>query len=59
MDISSALSPEMMSAEEQLSAVYAEKERLAAALGVSDADEIIEMVRSLEEQLCVLYAEMA
>jgi hypothetical protein len=45
--------------DEQLSTLYAEKELLLNALGVSDAEDIITMVRSLEEQLSALYAELA
>jgi photoactive yellow protein len=40
---------------QQLEALYAERERLQQALGVSSADEIIEMVESLNTQLDELY----
>jgi hypothetical protein len=43
--------------DEQLSALYAEKELLEKELGVSSAEDIIVMIRSLEEQLKALYAE--
>ncbi len=42
--------------EAQLLSLYAERERLAQALGTADADQIIAMVRSLEEQLFDLYS---
>jgi hypothetical protein len=45
--------------DEQLTAMYAEKEQLENALGISSADDIIQMVKSLEEQLNALYAEAA
>ena len=45
--------------DEQLTAMYAEKEQLENALGVSSADDIILMVKSLEEQLNALYADAA
>ncbi len=45
--------------DEQLTAMYAEKEQLENALGISSADDIILMVRSLEEQLNALYADAA
>ncbi len=41
----------------QLTALYEEKERLQRELGVSSADLIIAMVRSMEEQLVALYEE--
>ena len=41
----------------QLHSLYKEKEELQEALGVSDARDVILMVRNLEEQLCALYAE--
>ena len=47
----------MESMEAQLGALYAERELLQRELGVSDADDIIAMVRSLEEQLADLYRE--
>ncbi len=40
---------------QQLEALYAERERLQQALGVSSADEIIEMVESLNTQIDELY----
>jgi photoactive yellow protein len=40
---------------QQLEALYAERERLQQALGVSSADEIIELVESLNTQLDELY----
>ncbi len=43
--------------DEQLSALYAEKELLEKEIGVSSAEDVIAMIRSLEEQLNVLYAE--
>lgn len=43
--------------EPQLVALYAEREALHAALGVSDADDVIALVRSLEAQLADLYNE--
>jgi hypothetical protein len=45
--------------ESQLRSLYAERERLHQALGTADADKIIAMVRSLEEQLLDLYREKA
>ncbi|MDX2017910.1 MAG: hypothetical protein SFY95_09785 [Planctomycetota bacterium] len=42
--------------EEQLVALYAEREMLASELGVADADEIIDMVRNLEAQLHSFYS---
>jgi len=44
------------SLEAQLASLYADKQTLQDALGISAADEIIAMVRSLEEQLVDLYA---
>jgi len=41
----------------QLTALYAEKELLQRELGVSSAELIIAMIRSMEEQLVSLYAE--
>ena len=41
----------------QLESLYAEKDRLNEELGVSDPDEVIEMVRSLQEQVESLYEE--
>jgi len=45
--------------ESQLRSLYAERERLHQALGTADAELIIELVRSLEEQLLDLYREKA
>lgn len=45
----------MESMEEQLLALYDERERMAEQLGVVDADGAIEMVRSLESQLRSFY----
>ena len=45
--------------ESQLRSLYAERERLHQALGTADAEQIIAMVRSLEEQLLDLYREKA
>lgn len=42
---------------QQLEALYAERERLQQALGVSSATEIIEMVESLNTQLDELYEQ--
>lgn len=41
--------------EEQLQALYAEREVLADELGVMDAEDVIGMVRNLEAQLADLY----
>ena len=41
----------------QLNSLYKEKEELEKALGVSDARDVILMVRNLEAQLCALYEE--
>ena len=43
--------------DEQLTALYAEKELLEKEVGVSNAEDLISMIRSLEEQLSSLYAE--
>lgn len=43
--------------EAQLSALYAERETLHNALGVSNADDVVRLVRSLEAQLNDLYNE--
>ncbi len=53
------MNPEQTIAElnSQLHSLYKEKEELQDALGVSDARDIILMVRNLEEQLCALYKE--
>ncbi|MCU0427065.1 MAG: hypothetical protein MUF71_15715 [Candidatus Kapabacteria bacterium] len=45
--------------DEQLQDLYREKELLETSLGISDAEDIIAMVRSLEEQLSALYADIA
>jgi hypothetical protein len=42
---------------DQLESLYEEKDRLNEELGVSDPEEIINMVHSLQEQLESLYAE--
>jgi hypothetical protein len=39
------------SMEEQLRELYAQRQSLVDALGTAEADEIVRMVRSLEEQL--------
>ena len=41
----------------QLEALYSERERLHAELGISDADSIVTMVRSLTAQLNALYQQ--
>jgi|GEM_PF-2400143 len=43
--------------EAQLSSLYAERQELIAELGVSDASDLISMVRNLEAQLHSLYVE--
>ena len=43
--------------EAQLIALYADREQLENELGVSDAGELIAMVRSLEAQLNDLYQD--
>ncbi|MCO4771931.1 MAG: hypothetical protein KDA24_18010 [Deltaproteobacteria bacterium] len=43
--------------EAQLVALYEEKELLEQELGISSADLLIAMVRSMEEQLIALYTE--
>jgi len=40
----------------QLEALYAERQQLITALGVADAQGVIEMVHNLEAQLADLYA---
>lgn len=45
--------------EMQLQSLYQERERLFEALGTADAGVIIDMIKSLEAQLCELYAERA
>lgn len=59
MDTTSAAPAEVMTAqmEAQLSALYAEREALHEALGVSTAADVIQLVRSLETQLNDLYKE--
>ena len=42
----------------QIESLYDERRRLYQALGTSDVDEIIAMVRSLEQQLVALYAQI-
>ena len=49
--------PEPGGLEAQLQVLYAEREKLAQELGVSDAESLITMVRSMEHQLCALYQE--
>lgn len=51
------MSNEIESMEEQLLALYREKELLQEKLGVSDAQEIIDMIESMNEQLMALYEE--
>ena len=53
----SAMDPAAGDMEAQLHSLYAEKEQLERELGVSSADLIIAMVRSMEEQLIALYSE--
>lgn len=43
--------------EEQLSDLYAEKERLFAKTGTSSIDEVLQMIVGMEEQLNSMYAE--
>lgn len=43
---------------EQLGALYEEKELLERSLGTSIPEEIIAMVQSMSEQLSALYAEI-
>jgi hypothetical protein len=43
------------SLEQQLHAIYAERQLLSEELGVMDAEEVILMVRNLEAQLADLY----
>lgn len=40
---------------DQLESLYEEKEKLNRELGVADPDEIIDMVRSLQEQVESFY----
>lgn len=42
---------------QQLESLYEEKDRLREELGVATADEIIDMVRSLQDQVEALYEE--
>jgi len=42
---------------EQLDLLYKEKQTLHRALGVSDPQSLLLMIRSLESQLCSLYDE--
>ncbi|MCS6984641.1 MAG: hypothetical protein NZM25_05910 [Leptospiraceae bacterium] len=49
--------PESGSMEGQLVLLYQEKEFLERELGTSDPQELVAMVKSLEEQLATLYAE--
>ncbi len=46
------------SLEEQLISLYSDRKRLQDELGVSDPDGIIRMVRSMDEQLRALYAQL-
>ncbi len=46
------------SLEEQLGALYEERESLEKELGVSDAEDLVQMVVSMDEQLQSLYADM-
>jgi hypothetical protein len=41
---------------EQLSDLYAEREKLEQSLGTSNPDDIIAMIQSMSEQLSALYA---
>ncbi len=43
--------------EEQLSDLYAEKERLFAKTGTDSVDEVLQMIVGMEEQLNSMYAE--
>jgi len=43
--------------EAQLVSLYEEKAQLERALGVSDPERVISLVRSMEAQLNALYAE--
>lgn len=43
--------------EEQLSDLYAEKERLFAKTGTGSIDEVLQMIVGMEEQLNSMYAE--
>jgi hypothetical protein len=47
--------PEPNSIEEQLHALYVEKEYLQEHLGVSDADLIVALVKNLEAQISELH----
>ena len=46
----------LASMEAQLCALYAERERLIAALGTAEPEALIAMVQSLEAQLAEVYA---
>ncbi|PSQ97783.1 MAG: hypothetical protein BRD55_01190 [Bacteroidetes bacterium SW_9_63_38] len=48
-------SPEQQSTFQQLEALYTERQKLQQALGISDAENIIEMVQTLTTQLDDLY----
>ena len=47
------------SMEEQLCALYAERETLERELGVSDADQIVALVRRLEARLAAFEQQAA
>jgi len=44
---------------DQLGSLYREREELHREIGVSDASEIVNMVKSLEAQLCSIYEAQA
>lgn len=44
---------------QQVEDLYEDKKQLQDELGVSDPDDVIDMVRSLQDQLEDLYAEKA
>lgn len=50
------LNGNIVSLEDQLNSLYAEREVLEKELGLSDAQEIIAMFRSLDAQLVTMYA---
>lgn len=50
-------SSQLASMEAQMKELYADRELLERELGTSDADKIVSMVRSLENQLKTLYHE--
>ena len=52
------MDPMMSSLIQQLESLYAEREMLHRELNVSEASEVIHMVRSMEAQLVDLYAEL-